>query len=127
LTPAILLLPGQVERPECVLPGLLAVSLQTTDLAETGDHEPMILQRARADTFPDRLLHKRAPLSEAPLDRIGRAQARHDQSQPDPAARGTTEGQALVEHPDGVLQITLGEVQEAEAAVGDDRCVPSAC
>ena len=46
---------------------------------------------------------------------------------PVPVARGTTEGQALVEYLDGVLQIPLGEVQEAKAAVGNDRCGPSTC
>ena len=84
------------------------------------------MQRARAETFADRLLQQRAPLREAPLERRGRAQARHDRSQPVPVAGGTTEGQALLEHPDGVLQVPLGEVQEAEAAVGNDRCGPSA-
>ena len=37
LVPALLLLPGQVERLVRVLPGLLAVSRQTTDLAEPCD------------------------------------------------------------------------------------------
>ena len=36
LVPAFLLLPGQVERLRARLPGLLAVSRQTTDLAEPG-------------------------------------------------------------------------------------------
>ena len=85
------------------------------------------LQRARADIFADRLLQQRAPLREAPLERRGIAQARRDRSQPGPVAGGTTEGQALLQHPDGVLQVPLGEVQVAEAAVGNDRCVPSAC
>ena len=85
------------------------------------------MQRARADSFADRLLQQRAPLREAPLERRGRAQARRDRSQPVPVAGGTTEGQALLQHPDGVLQVPLGEVQVAEAAVGNDRCVPSAC
>ena len=34
LVPTFLVLPGQVKRLACVLPGLLAVSRQTTDLAE---------------------------------------------------------------------------------------------
>ena len=34
-----------------------------------------------ADIFADRLLQQRAPLREAPLERIGIAQARHDHSQ----------------------------------------------
>jgi hypothetical protein len=56
------------------------------------------------------------------------AQARHDLSQPATTeAGGTTEGQVLLQHPGGVLQIPLGEVQEAETAVGNDRGVPSAC
>ena len=37
LVPAFLLLPGQVERLARVLPGLLAASRQTTDLAEPCD------------------------------------------------------------------------------------------
>jgi hypothetical protein len=69
----------------------------------------------------------RPSLREAPLERIGIAQARHDLSQPVPVAGGTTEGQALVEHPNGVLQVPFGEGQVAGAAVGNDRCGPSAC
>ena len=79
-----------------------------------------------ADIFPDRLLQQRMPLREAPLERRGRAQARRDRSQPAQVAGGTTEGQALFQHPDGVLQVPLGEVQEAEADVDNDRCTPSA-
>jgi hypothetical protein len=45
--------------------------------------------------------------------------------EPGPGAGGTTEGQALLQHPDGGLQVPLGEVQEAEATVGHDRCGPS--
>ena len=47
--------------------------------------------------------------------------------QPVSVAGGTTEGQALLQHPDGVLQVPLGEVQAAEAGVGNDWCIPSAC
>ena len=126
LVARVLVLPGQVERLARVLPGLLAASRQTTDLAEPCDPAGMTSQRARADIFADRLLQQRAPLREAPLERRGIAQARHDLSQPGPVAGGTTEGQALLQHPDGVLQVPLGEVQEAEAAVGNDRCGPSA-
>ncbi len=110
-----------------MLPGLLAASRQTTDLAEPGDPVGQTLHRVRADAFADRLLQQRAPLREAPLERRGIAQLRHDPSQPVPIAGGTTEGQALLQHPDGVLQVPLGEVQVAEAAVGKDRCAPSAC
>ena len=56
LVPAFLLLPGQVERLVGVLPGLLAVSRQTTDLAEPCNAVGMILKRTRADIFADRLL-----------------------------------------------------------------------
>jgi hypothetical protein len=42
LVPAFLLLPGQVERLARVLPGLLAASRQTTDLAEPCDPVGMI-------------------------------------------------------------------------------------
>src|SRR5262249_54466297 len=67
------------------------------------------------------------PLREAPLERSGSAQARHDLSQKaTPVAGGTTEGQALLQHPDGVLQVPVGEIQGAEASVGRDRCLPSA-
>ena len=72
----------------------------------------------RADRFTDRLLQQRLPLREAPLERLGIAQARCDRSQLAPVARGTTEGQALVEHPDGLLQVPLGEVQVAERRSG---------
>ena len=117
LVPACLVLPGQVERLVRVLPGLLAASRQPTDLAE-----PCVTRDVPAARpcgyFADRLLQQRAPLREAPLERRGRAQARHDHSQIVPVAGGTTEGQALVEHPDGVLQVPLGEVQEAEASCG---------
>src|SRR5215831_4266242 len=126
LVPAFLLLSGQVKRLARVLPGLLATSRQTTDLAEPCDSAGIIFQRARADTFADRLLHKRTPLCKAPLQRIGIAQARHDRSQYVPVARGTTEGQALLQPPDGMFQVSFGEVQVAEAAVGHDRCGPSA-
>src|SRR5262249_27272537 len=50
---------------------------------------------------------------------------RRDRLQPEPVAGGTAKDQALVEHSDGVLQVPLGEVQEAEAAVGNDQCLPS--
>ena len=119
-------LPGQVECLVGTLPGLLAAPRQTPDLAEPCDPGGKTLQRARAETFVDRLLQQRAPLREAPLERIGITQARCDHSQPVPVAGGTTEGQALLQHPDGVLQVPLGEVQVAEAAMGNDRCLPSA-
>jgi hypothetical protein len=67
------------------------------------------------------------PLRKAFLERIGRAQVRHDACQPAPLAGGPTEGQALVEHLDGVLQVPLGEVQDTESAVHNDRYLPSAC
>src|SRR2546422_3874203 len=97
LAPAFLELPGQVERLARVLPGLLAASRQTTDLAEPCDPVGLTLQPARADIFPDRLLQQRTPLREAPLQRRGIAQARCDPLQPRPLVGGTTEGQALVE------------------------------
>ena len=127
LVAAFLLLPGQVERLACVLPGLLAAPRQRPDLAEPCDPGGKTLQRARADTFVDRLLQQRAPLREAPLEYGGIAQARCDRSQLVPVAGGTTEGQTLIKHPDGMLQVPLGEVQVAEATMGDDRCLPSAC
>src|SRR5262245_57520975 len=108
-----------------MLPGFLATALQTIDLAEPCDPAGMMEQRACADSYVDRLLQQRAPLCEAPLQRIGRAQPRHDLRQPVSVARGTTEGQALVEHPDGVRQVPLVEVQKAMAAVGNNRCGPS--
>ena len=46
----------------------------------------MIGQRARAETFADRLLQQGVPLREAPLERIGMAQVRRDRSQPEPVA-----------------------------------------
>ena len=51
LVSAFLVLPGQVERLAGVLPGLLAASRQTTDLAEPCDPGGMTSQRARADSL----------------------------------------------------------------------------
>ena len=115
LVGALFVLPGQVERLVCVLPGLLAAPHQTTDLAEPCNIEGAVEQRAHADFFPDRLLQERTPLREAPLERRGRAQACRDQSQPDPVAGGTTEGQAR-SNTWMAAQVPLGEVQVAEAA-----------
>ena len=70
----------------------------------------MMSQRAHADTFADRLFQQRAPLREAPLEHRGGAQAPRGYSQPDSVAGGTTEGQAVLQHPDGVLQVPLAEV-----------------
>ena len=66
------------------------------------------------------------PFREAPLQRRGIAQACQNQSQIVPIAGGTTEGQALIEQPDGMFQVPLGEEEEAEVAVGEDQCVSSA-
>jgi hypothetical protein len=78
LVPACLLLQGQVERLVGVLPGLLGVSRQTTDLAEPCDPVGMTEQPACADTFADPRLQQRAPLGEAALECRGIAQARYD-------------------------------------------------
>src|SRR5262245_7157269 len=110
LVGTLFVLPGQIKRLARVLLGLLATSLQTTDLAEPCDAAGMIVQRARAESYADRLLQQRAPLCEAPLERIGITQARRDRSQPALVAGGTTEGQTLVEYPNGLLQVPLGEV-----------------
>src|SRR5262245_39891363 len=126
LVSTVLELPGEAERLVCVLPGLLAVSRQTADLTEPGDQERS-LARTRTDIFADPLLHKRASLREAPLECQGIAQARHDRAQGVPVARGTTECQALLEHPDSRFQVPLGEVDIAEAEVDSNRCVASAC
>ncbi len=126
LVDTLFVLPGQVERLAGVLPGLLAASRQPTDLAEPGDPAGKTCQPARADSFADRLLQQRTPLREAPLERIGRAQARRDRSQLAPGAGGATEGQALLQHPDGMPQVPLVEAQPAETAVGNEWCDPSA-
>src|SRR5712691_11008375 len=104
LVPACLLLLSQVECLARVLPGLLAASRQTSDLAEPCDPAGITLQRARADTFAQCLLQQRTPLREPPLERSGIAQAPHNRCQRVPVAGGTTEGQALLQHPDGVRQ-----------------------
>src|SRR2546425_3380121 len=99
LVPAFLVLPGQVERLAGVLPGLLTTSRQTIALAEPCDREGKILQRAHADSYADRLLQQCASLCEAPLQRIGIAQARRDRSQIGLVARSTTEGQTRFQYP----------------------------
>src|SRR5262245_47309392 len=127
LEPAFLLLPGQVERLAGVLHGLLAASCQTTDLAEPCDPAGLRSQRAYAESYADRLFQQRAPLLDAPLERRGRAQASHERLQQVPVAGGMTQSQSLVEHPDSLLQVSLGEVQEAETGADTDWCLPSAC
>jgi hypothetical protein len=106
LVAAFLEPPGQVERLARVPPGLIVAPRQATDLAEPCEPQGMMLQRARADTFVDCLLDKRAPLREAALERRGIAQGCRDRSQIGRVTRGTTEGQALVEHPDGYSDAT---------------------
>src|SRR4029450_8547823 len=118
LVPACLVLPGQVERLTRVLPGLLAMSRQPTDLAEPCDPAGLLSHRARADTLTDRLLQQRVPLRQVPLERSGIAQARRDRLQPGSVAGGPTEGQALLQHPDGLLQVPLGGVWVGGAAGG---------
>src|SRR6266542_3402092 len=86
----------------------------------------MVPQRARAETFADCLLQQHTPFYEVPLQRSDIAQACCDHLEPVPVPGGTTEGQTLLQHLHGVLQVSLGEVQEAEAAVGSDRCGSSA-
>jgi len=66
LVPALLELPGQVERLARVLPGLLTAFRQPIDLAEPYNPVGMTLQRAWADIFPDRLLSCVGWLSVAP-------------------------------------------------------------
>ena len=80
LVPPVLELPGQVERLARVLPGLLATSHKTTDLAEPGDPAGMIAHLTPCGYLPDALLQQRAPLGEAPLEGIGIAQARDGRS-----------------------------------------------
>src|SRR5262245_26494594 len=109
-----------------MLPGLLATSLQTTDLAEPGDPVRLTEQPTCAETFADPLLQQRAPLRRASLERRGIAQGPHGPSPPVPVAGGPTEGQALLQHPDGGLQLSLDEIELAEAAVGNERSVPAA-
>src|SRR5262249_17846398 len=126
LVPACLLLPSQVKRLARMLPGLLAASLQTADVAQPCQPVGIPEPPARAETFADPLLQQCAPLGEAPLQRRGITQARPNHLQPVPVAGGTTERQALLQHPAGVLQVTLGEGQETEAAVDHNRGGPAA-
>src|SRR5262249_5082169 len=61
-------------------------------------------------SYADRLLQQRAPLCEAPLERIGIAHARQDRSQEALVAAGTTEGQAPDEPPNRMLHVPLVKV-----------------
>jgi hypothetical protein len=62
-----------------VLPGLIAVPRQTTDLAKP--YNPIgSMTRAHTDTFSVRLLQQRTPLSDASLERIGIAQVCYDRA-----------------------------------------------
>src|SRR5262245_47163421 len=125
LGPAFFMLPSQVERLMGVLPALLPASCQTADLTKPCDPVGKTSHPARADTFPDRLLQEPASLREAPLERISSAQAGRDPWPRVPVVGGTTEGQAMLQHPDGLLQVPLGEVQAAEGAMGNARYEPS--
>jgi hypothetical protein len=89
LLTAGLLLSGQAERLACVLQGLCTVSPQTTALAEPRPEDSTT--RARADTFADCLLQQRAPFREAPLERVGIAQACYEH-QHVPVTGGTRQG-----------------------------------
>src|SRR5262249_24061596 len=96
LVGTLFVLSGQVERLACVLQGLIAVSRQTTDLAEPCKLVGMTLQPARTDIFADRLFQQCAPFRQAPLERIGIAQTRSNRSEPVPITGGTTESQTLL-------------------------------
>jgi hypothetical protein len=109
-----------------VLPGFRAASRQTTDLAEPCDADGIPLQPARAEIFTERLLQQGTPCFKVPSECRGIAEARRDGSQPGPVVGGPAEGEALRVDVDGGLQVPLGEVELAEAAVGNNRCIPSA-
>jgi hypothetical protein len=126
LVGTLFVLSVQVERLARVLPGLIVASHQTTHLAELYEPAGMIFQHAHASIFANRLFRQRAPLREASLERIALAQARRDQLQISPVAGATTEGQALFQHPDGMLQVPFGEVQSSEVVVDNNRGSPSA-
>ena len=117
-SPACFLPLGEVEGLVGILPSLIAVSRQTTSLAEPCGPEGMILPTVDTEILRDPLFQQRASLREAPLEGIRRAQAGHDRREPVPGAGGTTEGQALLRRPDGGLQVPPGEVQETQTARG---------
>ena len=110
-----------------VLPGLLTLSRQTTDLPQPCDPEGPMSQCARAETFADRLLQQRAPLREAPLERSGIAQPATITGNKSGLPEARQRARPCLQHPDGGLQVPLGGVQLTEPAVGNDRCGPSAC
>ena len=88
----------------------------------------MILQRARADTFADRLLQQRAPLREAPLERIGIAQARRDRVANRSGCRRHDRGPGPGSNTRmACSRSPWARYRSPRPAVGNDRCVPSAC
>jgi hypothetical protein len=76
LVPTCLLLSGQIERLVGVLPGLLALSLETADFTEPYEPDGMPEQRARVDAFADRLLPVAPALGEGPKRAQGPRQTR---------------------------------------------------
>ena len=114
-----LLLPGQVERLTGMLPGLIDASGEEIDRAELPEVGDMTAAQARpcGDRPGAPPPGARGPRRGVPC---GRTPNPGPQRWPltRPFAGGATEGQALLEHPDGRFQVPLGEVQAAEERAG---------
>src|SRR5262245_3547911 len=85
----------------------------------------MCVQRTRVNIVPERVFQESKPLGNASRQSIRMTQPRCDPSPPIPVVTSATQGQALVEDPDGMRQVPLDEIQQAEAPVG--HSVASAC
>src|SRR5262245_27243929 len=69
LVSTLSILPSQVKRTVCMLPGLVVASCQKTDLAEPRHMIRMCVQRARADIVPERVFQEGEPLGDASRER----------------------------------------------------------
>ena len=119
-----LLLSGQVERLTGVLPGLVDASGEEIDYAELPKVAGITpAQRACVEIVPARLLQECEALSKTSYLGVRLTQAPSDGSEHGLVVGGATEGQALLEHPNGRFQVPLSEVQGAETLAGVDRCV----
>src|SRR5439155_21572627 len=94
LVPALPILSGQGERLVRVLPGLINAPLQETNRAELRDIARLVVQRAHAETFPERFFQERMPLGEAARERTRITEGCCDRSSHVPVVGGATEGQA---------------------------------
>ena len=111
LVAALMVLPSQVQGAVGVLPRLVGASGQETDLTEPRHVLGMRVQRTRADIVPERLFQESEAFRELSQEGVRLPQTGGDLAYPVAVITGTADRQALAEHPHGLLQVTLGEIE----------------